>query len=115
MTGTGSDSGRSLPSTFPRRVRHALGDLAALVYLGICAVLLVWALVVTINDSTDESMALVIPMLATAPASFVLFFLPDGPAMVVLAIGVGALVNATVIGWCARVLRRGPGKPDRGE
>lgn len=112
---TGTDSGRSLPRGFPRRVRHALSDLAALVYLGICAVLLVWALVVTINDSTDESMALVIPMLATAPASFVLFFLPDGPAMVVLAIGVGAMANATVIGWCARVLRRGPGKPDRGE
>lgn len=100
---TGTDSGRSLP----RRIRHALGDVVSLAYLGICAALLVWALVDAATDSTDESMAGVIPILATAPSSFVLFFLPDGAVMVVLAVVVGALVNATVIGWCARALRRG--------
>ncbi|WNI29677.1 response regulator transcription factor [Streptomyces sp. ITFR-6] len=40
-----------------------------LVYLGACAVLLVWALVVTAVDSSGESMAGVIPVLATAPAA----------------------------------------------
>ncbi|MDQ1005780.1 hypothetical protein QFZ82_000265 [Streptomyces sp. V4I23] len=31
--------------------------------------------------------------------------------MFVAAVGLGALVNAAVIGWCARALRRG-GNPD---
>ncbi|MFD9434821.1 SCO4225 family membrane protein [Streptomyces sp. NPDC060002] len=113
MTGTGS--GR----TFPRRLRHrlrrglghALGDVFARVYLALCAVLLVWATVVTVGDSSDESMAGVIPLLATAPASFVLIVLPDGVTMFVVAVVFGALVNATVIGWCARALRRGE-RPD---
>jgi hypothetical protein len=88
-------------------VLHALGDKAALMYLAVCAVLLVWALVDTATDTSDESMAAVIPMLATLPSSFVLFFLPDGGAMLVVAVVLGALVNATVIGWLARVLRQG--------
>lgn len=94
-----------------RRLRHALGDIFALVYLAVCAALLVWALVVSATDSTDESMAGVIPILATAPASLVLFALPDGTAMIVVAVAFGALVNATVIGLCARALRRGS-RPD---
>ena len=98
-----SDSGRS----FPRRVRHALGDRVALGYLAICAALLVWALVDVSADSPDASLAAVIPLLATAPWSFVLLFLPDGDAMLVVAVVAGALVNATAIGWCSRALRRG--------
>jgi TRAP-type C4-dicarboxylate transport system permease small subunit len=105
MSGTGS--GRS----FPRRLRHALGHVVALVYLALCAGLLVWALVVTAGDGSGESMAAVIPLLATAPASLLLLALPDGIAMLVLAVAVGALVNAAVIGWCARALRRGD-RPD---
>lgn len=94
----------------PHRLRHALTDVVALVYLAVCAVLLVWALVVTAADSSDESMAGVIPLLATAPAGFVFLALPDGAAMFVVAVVLGALVNATVIGWCARSLRRGGGR-----
>ncbi|MEU2281843.1 hypothetical protein ABZ614_07835 [Streptomyces sp. NPDC013178] len=96
-------SGRSLA----RSVRHALGDVVARVYLAVCAALLVWALVVTVGDDSGESMAGVIPLLATAPASLVLLVLPDHYAMFVVAVVVGALVNAAVIGWCARALRRG--------
>ncbi|MFF5182538.1 SCO4225 family membrane protein [Streptomyces sp. NPDC000345] len=87
------------------RLRHALTDVFALVYLALCAVLLTWALVVTAMDDSGESMAAVIPFLATAPASLVLLFLPDHLTMSLLAIAFGALVNATVIGWCARALR----------
>ena len=103
-TDTDSDtgSGRSVP----RRLRDHLG-VVGLGYLGVCAVLLVWALVVTIGDSSDESMAGVIPLLATAPASLVLLVLPDGIAMAVIAVALGAVVNAEIIGWCTRALRRG--------
>ncbi|MFF3392720.1 SCO4225 family membrane protein [Streptomyces sp. NPDC002669] len=101
MTG----SGRSLL----HRLRHVLGDVVALVYLAICAVLTVWAVVVSVYDSSGESMAGVIPLLATAPVSLVLLVLPDHAAMLVLAIALGAVVNAAVIGWCSRALRRGPG------
>ncbi|MCF4136375.1 hypothetical protein L1856_05030 [Streptomyces sp. Tue 6430] len=52
-------------------------------------------------------MAIIFPLLATAPTSFVLFLLPGGLATVVAVVVLGALVNAAVIGWCARVLRRG--------
>ncbi|WP_149548045.1 SCO4225 family membrane protein [Streptomyces marokkonensis] len=95
--------------SFPRRLRHLLGDVAALVYLGLCAALLIWAFAVSAGDNEDASFAGVIPLLATAPASFVLIALPDSPVMFVLAVAVGALVNATVIGWCSRALRRGGG------
>ncbi|MCT9075138.1 SCO4225 family membrane protein [Streptomyces fulvoviolaceus] len=94
----------------PHRLRHALTDVVALVYLAVCAVLLVWALVVTATDSSDESMAGVIPLLATAPFSLVFLALPDGAVMFVVAVAFGALVNATVIGWCSRALRRGGGR-----
>jgi hypothetical protein len=87
-------SGRS----FPQRLRHALGHVAAGVYLAVCAVLLVWALVVTMGDSSDESMAGVIPILATAPASLVFIVLPDNNAMFITALALGAAVNAAVIG-----------------
>ncbi|MFH0181030.1 SCO4225 family membrane protein [Streptomyces cacaoi] len=109
MTGTGS--GRTFPRRLRHRLGHALGDVFALVYLALCAGLLVWATVVTALDSSDESMAGVIPVFATAPASFVFIVLPEGIAMFVVAVVFGALVNATVIGWCARALRRGE-RPD---
>ncbi|EFE68247.1 MULTISPECIES: SCO4225 family membrane protein [Streptomyces] len=102
-----TDSGRS----FPRRLRHVLGDVFSLVYLALCAALLVWALVASALDDTGESMAGVIPLLATAPVSLLLLLLPGGLASVIVAVVVGALVNAAVIGWCARALRRG-GRPD---
>ncbi|MEV0776369.1 SCO4225 family membrane protein [Streptomyces sp. NPDC050433] len=87
------------------RLRHALSDIFARVYLGICAVLLVGAYVVTATDSSDESMAGVIPALATAPASLVMLVLPDHRATIVVGVAFGALVNATVIGLCSRALR----------
>lgn len=98
---TGTDSGRS----FPSRLRRALAHPAALVYLAVCAALLVWAIVVSTGDSSDESMAGVIPLLATAPASLVLLVLPDHAAMLVVSVILGALTNATIIGWCAQALR----------
>jgi hypothetical protein len=105
MTGTTSGSGRT---TFPRRLGHVLGNVFALVYLAACAVLLVWALVVSAVDTSDESMAGVIPVFATAPTSLVpLLLLPEGAAWFIVSVVLGALVNAAVIGWCARALRRG--------
>ncbi|MER5429821.1 hypothetical protein [Streptomyces sp. NPDC002588] len=91
--------------TGPARLRHALTDVFALAYLAVCAALLIWALVVTATDDSGESMAGVIPLLATAPASLILLFLPDHVTMTVAAIAFGALCNAAVIGWCARMLR----------
>ncbi|GAA2662488.1 SCO4225 family membrane protein [Streptomyces vastus] len=102
MTGTDSDSSRSVP----RRLRDHFG-VVGLVYLVVCAVLLVWALVVTVADSSDESMAGVIPLLATAPASLVFLVLPDNNVMFISAVAIGAEVNAAIIGWCTRALRRG--------
>ncbi|WP_328672279.1 SCO4225 family membrane protein [Streptomyces sp. NBC_00328] len=86
-----------------RGMRRALGTLAARIYLTACVLLLGWALVV----SSEGSMAIVIPLLATMPASLVLFVLPEHSGMLLLSMVLGALVNALVIGWCARVLRRG--------
>jgi hypothetical protein len=96
-----------MSAPFSRRVTP--GRMIALAYLVVCAALLVWALVVSANDTSDESMAGVIPLLATAPGSFVLMALPDGTVMVVVAVAVGALVNAAIIDWCGRALRRGRG------
>lgn len=96
------DPGRSVP----RRLLDHVGVIG-LVYLGVCAALLVWALVVTAADSSGESMAGVIPTLATAPASLVFLVLPDHDVMFIAAIALGAAVNATIIGWCTRALRRG--------
>ncbi len=96
------DSGRSVP----RRLRDHIG-VVGLVYLGACAALLVWALVVTAVDSSGESMAGVIPVLATAPAGLVFLVLPGGKVMFIAAIALGAGINAAIIGWCTRTLRRG--------
>ncbi|MCX4552406.1 hypothetical protein OG204_04750 [Streptomyces sp. NBC_01387] len=93
-------------TTFPRRLRHLLGAPAALAYLALCAALLVWALVVTGIDDSGESMAGVVPILATAPFSLVFLGLPDHAASFVVAVALGALLNGGVIGWCARALRR---------
>ncbi|MFF1921857.1 SCO4225 family membrane protein [Streptomyces sp. NPDC058221] len=93
---------------FPGRVpRLAVGDVIALVYLVACAGLLIWACVVTAIDDSGESMAGVVPLLASAPVSLVLLMLPGGTATLVLAGALGALVNAAIIRWCARALRRG--------
>ncbi|MEU9184733.1 hypothetical protein AB0D14_09230 [Streptomyces sp. NPDC048484] len=101
-------TGKSLGRAVLRLLRHALGDIFARIYLLACAVLLVWALVETTRESSDASMAGVIPLLATAPASFVpLMLLPTGIGMFVATVVIGALANALVIGWCARALRRG--------
>ncbi len=91
------------------RLRHLYGDVFALLYLAVCAGLTVWAFAVSAGENEDASFAGVIPVLATAPASLVLLALPGGGiASFLLAVVVGALVNAAVIGWCSRRLRRGP-------
>ncbi|MFD5269145.1 SCO4225 family membrane protein [Streptomyces sp. NPDC058335] len=107
-TNTGTGSGTGQP--FSRRLRHVLGDAVALAYLAVCAALLVWAIVVSAVDDSGESMAAVIPLLATAPGSLLFLVLPDSGAMLLLAVVLGALINATVIGWCSRALRRGGGR-----
>ncbi|MFG3518384.1 SCO4225 family membrane protein [Streptomyces bobili] len=87
-----------------RGVRRALGNFAARVYLTACALLLGWALLA----ASGESMAAVIPLFATIPTSLVLLLvLPEGTTMFLLSIVLGALINAVVIGWCVRTLRRG--------
>ncbi|GGZ03268.1 SCO4225 family membrane protein [Streptomyces poonensis] len=89
-----------------RGARRALGHIAARVYLTACALLLGWALVA--SSTSDASMAAVIPLFATVPASLVLLlFLPEGSMAFLLSIILGALINAMIIGWCARALRRG--------
>ncbi|MFC9290539.1 SCO4225 family membrane protein [Streptomyces sp. NPDC057052] len=90
-----------------RRLRRTLGNAFALAYLALCTALFVWAVAVSVADDSGESMALIFPLLATAPTSFVLFLLPGGLVTVVAVVVLGALVNAAVIGWCAGVLRRG--------
>nr|WP_307792705.1 hypothetical protein [Streptomyces sp. HB132] len=67
-------------------------------------------MVVTLGDSSDESMAGVIPLLATAPASLLFLMLPANSVVFFTAVVVGAAVNAGIIGWCTRALRRG-GRP----
>ncbi|MFF5721793.1 SCO4225 family membrane protein [Streptomyces buecherae] len=99
------------PHPFPRALRDALRSVFARVYLAACAALLIWALVVSHGENPDASFAGVVPLLATAPLSLVLLVLPDHAAMLYVAIGTGALVNALLIGWCARALRRGPRHP----
>ena len=99
------------PATMPRPglpvlrgVRRTLGTAAARIYLAGCALLLGWALV----TASDGSVAAVVPVFATVPSSLVLLLLlPEGGTMFLLSIVLGALINAVVIGWCARALRRG--------
>ncbi|MGW6208333.1 SCO4225 family membrane protein [Streptomyces sp. NPDC055089] len=107
---TGADTASSPRRSVPRRLLDHLG-VAALVYLGVCAVLLAWALVVDARETTDASMAGVIPFLATAPGSLAFLMLPANSVWFLTAIAVGAAVNAAIIGWCTRALRRG-GRPD---
>ncbi|WP_327344497.1 SCO4225 family membrane protein [Streptomyces europaeiscabiei] len=106
MTGTDTDTDTDTGRSVPRRLRDHVG-VVGLAYLGVCAVLFVWAVVVTAGESTDASMAGVIPLLATAPVSLVLLVLPDNIVMAVIAVALGAAVNAAIIGWCTRTLRRG--------
>ncbi|MEU7472142.1 hypothetical protein AB0A94_27095 [Streptomyces sp. NPDC044984] len=87
-----------------RGVRRALGTVAARVYLTGCALLLGWALVA----ASEGSMAIVVPIFASLPAGLVLLLvLPEGDTTFLLSIVLGTLINAVVIGWCARALRRG--------
>ncbi|MDV9172176.1 hypothetical protein R6V09_18925 [Streptomyces sp. W16] len=107
MTSTDAHAARSPLQRLGRNLRNPF----ALAYLALCAALLVWAVVVTIADDSGGSMAAVIPLLGTAPASLVFLVLPDGAAMLTVSIALGALVNASVIGWCAHALSRG-NRPD---
>lgn len=101
----------AVSTSLAHRLRHALSDFFALGYLAVCAGLMIWALLVTVTDDSGESMAGVIPALATAPFSLVMLVLPDSTLAIVASVVFGALVNATVIGLCARALRRG-NRPD---
>ncbi|WNF00206.1 hypothetical protein PS467_35265 [Streptomyces luomodiensis] len=98
----------SAPS-FPHRLRRALTHVVALGYLALCAALLLWAVAVHLFGDAEGSMAGVIPILATAPGSLLVLMLPtpDGIPGIVLTVAFGALLNAAVIGWCARALTRG--------
>jgi hypothetical protein len=59
-------------------------------------------------DASEESMAAVLPLFATIPAgTLLLLALPPGTTAFLLSVVLGALVNALLIGWCARALRRG--------
>ena len=95
----------------PPRRRPGPGDLLALAYLVLCVGLLVWAIAQSSADGSGGSMAMVVPILASAPVSFVWLALPDGAAMAVVAVLLGASANAAVIVWCGRTLRRGT-RPD---
>jgi hypothetical protein len=103
VTGTDAPADRSPLHRLGRNLRNPF----ALAYLLICAALLVWALVVTVMDDSGESMAGVVPLLATAPTSLFFLALPGGAPTLVVSMVLGALVNAAVIGWCVRALSRG--------
>ncbi|MBK3562557.1 MULTISPECIES: SCO4225 family membrane protein [unclassified Streptomyces] len=107
MTSTDAHAARSPLHRLGRNLRNPF----ALAYLGLCAALLVWAIAVTVPADSDGAMAAVVPLMATAPVSLVLLALPGGAAVLILAVVLGALVNASIIGWCARALTRGNG-PD---
>ncbi|MFE2419617.1 SCO4225 family membrane protein [Streptomyces hokutonensis] len=107
MTGTDAHAARSPLHRLGRNLRNPF----ALSYLVLCAGLLLWAIAITIPADSDGAMAVVVPLMATAPASLVLLALPGGATVVIVAVALGALVNASIIGWCARALTRGNG-PD---
>ncbi|MEU2447669.1 hypothetical protein ABZ588_29715 [Streptomyces althioticus] len=86
-------------------LRRLYGDAFALVYLGVCAALTVWAFAASAGENEDASLAGVVPVLATAPVSVAALALPGGRPAFVLAVAAGALVNATLITWCSRRLR----------
>ncbi|WP_329036647.1 hypothetical protein OIE71_26610 [Streptomyces sp. NBC_01725] len=87
-------------------LRHALSNVFARVYLVAIVLLSGWAVVVSVGDNPDASFAGVVPVIATLPVSLLLIVLPDHWSMILLPIALGALVNATVIGWCAHALTR---------
>ncbi|MEU6522984.1 hypothetical protein ABZ892_09060 [Streptomyces sp. NPDC046924] len=107
MTGT---VGNSRPS-LPRRLRDRVG-LGALAYLVLCAAVLVWAVVTIATDDSGEAMALLFPLLVTAPGSLVVLVLPEHGSMFFASLVLGAAVNAAVISWCTGVLRRGRPDPE---
>ncbi|MFF2187974.1 SCO4225 family membrane protein [Streptomyces sp. NPDC058155] len=100
MTDTGS-SNRAV-----RALRHALSNVFARVYLVAVVLMSGWAVVVTLGDNPDASFAGVVPVIATLPVSLLVLLPPDNWSMIFLPVALGALVNATVIGWCARALNR---------
>lgn len=78
-------------------IRRTLSTLAARIYLTACVLLLGWALLA----ASEGSMAITIPMFATTPSSLLLLLLlPENDATSLLSIMLGALTNATIIGWC---------------
>ncbi|AQU66001.1 SCO4225 family membrane protein [Streptomyces niveus] len=89
-----------------RTLRHALSSVFARLYLVAVVLLTVWVLVVDSGDNPDASFAGVVPVIATLPVSLLLIVLPEHWSMLFLPIALGALVNAVVIGWCARALGR---------
>ncbi|MGP3975673.1 SCO4225 family membrane protein [Streptomyces sp. 8N114] len=91
-------------------MRDAFRGILAHIYLAVCAALVIWAVVASSGDQPDASIAGVVPLFATAPVSLIVLALPDHISMLFVAVGLGALVNALVIGWCARVLRLGRGR-----
>ncbi|MGY3205467.1 SCO4225 family membrane protein [Streptomyces sp. TE5632] len=107
MTGTAGDSRPSLP----RRLRDRVG-LVALAYLVLCAAVLVWAVVAIATDDSGEAMALIFPLLVTAPGSLVVLVLPEHGSMFFASLVIGAAVNAAIISWCTSVLRRGRPDPE---
>ncbi|MEU2599903.1 hypothetical protein ABZ678_10130 [Streptomyces hirsutus] len=107
MTGAVANSRPSLP----RRLRDRVG-LAALAYLVLCAAVLVWAVVTIATDDSGEAMALIFPLLITAPGSLVVFVLPEHGSMFFASLVFGAAVNAAIISWCTSVLRRGRPDPE---
>lgn len=94
------------PGSSPTRLlRRVFGDIASLVYLALCAGLTLWAF--TAGGGEDASFAGVFPLLATAPVSLLLIVVPvEHPAIFALAVALGALANAALIGVCSRALRR---------
>lgn len=103
-----TDTGPSHRAT--RVLRHALGSVFARVYLVAIVLMSGWAVVVSLADNPDASFAGVVPLIATLPVSMLVVVLPDHWSMIFLPIALGALVNAFVIGWCARALTgRRPG------
>ncbi|PJE95494.1 hypothetical protein CUT44_23110 [Streptomyces carminius] len=93
-----------------RRVLTAVaGTWTARGYLALCGALLIWAAFDTaFVDHEDASFAALWPLLATAPTSVLLVFLPPAGNLAgyVLLISVAALVNAAVLNWCVRAMRR---------
>ncbi|MEF9905218.1 SCO4225 family membrane protein [Streptomyces sp. P9-A2] len=107
-SGRSARPGRPVRSLFRWLRRVFFGDVLALVYLGLCAALLVWAIGdAFVGAGEDASFAGIIPLLAAAPVSLLLLGLPGGVMAFIGAVAGGALVNAAVICWCARTLCRG--------